>query len=526
MKRADELLESDPPRIRFSEINLHAVTGDRATFDRVHKRYFERLNTLYLAYLISEDEKYLPELTDTLWNILNFESWAYPVHIPANASLDKRRRFLAICSTRAGRDIAEIIYYIGDKLPELVVKRAKAELKYRIIDSYAEYDWPFETVKHNWASVCICGVLCVYLQFATEEEIEKQLPRMMKVADLYLEGYEDDCCCSEGVSYWYYGFSNFLIFATMLRDYTNGKINYFDNPKVKKIAMFQHRVRLNERDAVTFSDAMGIGYKVPRYLNHILKTNYPDYPLAENEPLTEAITESRNLFWTDPDFTSQEIKFSNDIFENVQWFMYYGKEYAVGAKAGHNNEFHNHNDVGSFMISKNDVISFFDAGPGKYTKQYFAPDIRYTIMNCSSLGHSVPIINGQAQKEGNRGICDIYALDREGHFAFEMKKAYIVDTLASLKREFNCNEDYFTLTDTYKFTETPTALVERFVSRLPITYENGVVKSGNSIIEFNADEFDVSVSELPAGGSVKVIYHVDFAPKTLNKVMTFTFKFI
>ena len=289
----------------------------------------------------------------------------------------------------------------------------------------------------------------------------------------------------------------------------------------------------NQGDYITASHYFTTYYNT--YLDHILKANYPDYPIVDNTPLTKAIGaspmedrgDSRSLFWVNPDYVGEKIKFENDIFENVQWFMYHGKEYAVGAKAGHNNEFHNHNDVGSFMISKNGVISFYDAGPGIYNKQYFAPETRYTIMRCSSLGHSAPIVNGQAQKEGNRGICDIYALDKDGHFSFDMKNAYVVDTLTLLKREFNCNEDYFTITDTYEFTEAPTALVERFVSREPVILEDGVIKTGNSILVFDSDVVDAVTGSFSAQeGSKTIIHHVDFKPKKLDKNMSFTFKFM
>ncbi len=535
LRRADALLEKDPPRIRFSHIHLYATTGDRGTFEQVYFHYLERMNTLYLAYLISEEEKYLTELSDTIWNICNFESWTLPAHISEADTVARRRNFIALFSAAAAASMSEILYFIGDKLPELVVRRAKAEIQYRTIDSYAKNHCPFEHVKHNWAPVCTCAVFCTYLYLATDEEIEAQLPRMIKTMDNYIDGYMDDCCCSEGLSYWCYGFTNLIVFASMLKDYTDGKINYFDNPKVKKIAMFRHRVRLSEKDSVMFSDGVGIGYKIPRYLDHILKANYPDYPLTENDPPMQAVGaspmeergDSRSLFCVNPDFVGEKIKFENDIFENVQWFMYHGKDYSVGAKAGHNNEFHNHNDVGSFMLSKGGVISFYDAGPGIYNKQYFAPETRYTIMRCSSLGHSAPIINGEAQKEGNRGICDIFALDREGHFAFDMKKAYVVDTLELLKREFNCNEDYFTITDTYEFSEMPSALVERFVSREPVRLEDGVIKTGNSTLVFDSDALVATTGSFSAQeGSKSVIHHVDFTPKKLDKNMSFTFKFI
>ena len=524
--KADQMLLTEPPRIRFSKMHLYVTTGDRDQYEADYFAYFTRLDALYLAYIITEDEKYLPELADTIWNICDFESWARPAHVNETASIAARRRHLALCSTGACGQLAEAVYFLQDKLPELVVRRAKAEIKYRAIDAFAEKKPPFCYVQHNWAAVCVAPMLCTYLYFATDEEIEAQLPAMIQTADNYLSGFGKDGCCTEGVGYWGFGFSEFLIFATMLKDYTDGKINYFDNPIVKKIAMFPYRVRLNKNDAPAFSDSTGIGYKVSKNIAHILKANYPDYPILENEPLTTA-GGSRLLFCTNPDYeVTDRVELENAIFEKEQWFIYHGKDYAVGAKAGHNDEFHNHNDVGSFAVSKKEVVSFFDPGGSSiYDRQYFAPETRYKNMLCSSRGHSTPIINGEEQKEGNRGICELHAI-RENRFTFDMKNAYVVDTLSSLVRDFDCNEEYFTLTDTYKFTEAPTALAERFVSRLPITLDNGVIKSGEATIVFDNDKFDVSFGSYDVTSKITgVIYYVDFIPKSLDRQMSFTFKF-
>ncbi len=526
IENAENYLLTEPPRIKFSDIHLYVVTGERYVYQEKYFNYFERMNTLFWAYLITDDDKYLPELADIIWNICDFEAWTVPAHVSENASIESRRKFIALFSARAGRDIAEILYFIGDKLPELVVRRAKAELRYRIIDSFAEMEHGFCKVKHNWAAACVSCVLCTYLYMATDEEIEAQMPRMIQIAENYLSGFQDDCCCSEGVWYWGFGFYSFLVFATMLKDYTDGKINYFDNPKVKRIAMFPYRVRLNENDMVMFADSKGIGYKVARHVAHILKTNYPDYPIVNNPPPEDAPYDTRALFWTNPDFVGEKIELRNEQFEDAQEFIHHGNNYSVGAKAGHNDEFHNHNDVGSFMVSKNNEITFCDPGIGAYSKQYFAPETRYTHMICSSLGHSCPIINGEEQRVGNRGACELYAID-EDNFAFDMKNAYVVDTLSSLKREFNCRDEYFTLTDTYEFSETPTSLAERFVSREPITFEGGVIKSGDSTIIFDNDAFDFNIDSAYVNGEVvKTIYYVDFTPKNLCKNMTFTFKFI
>ena len=46
-----------------------------------------------------------------------------------------------------------------------------------------------------------------------------------------------------------------------------------------------------------------------------------------------------------------------------------------------------------------------DLGAGEYTKEYFH-DGRYRILCNNSFGHSVPVIDGEGQKEGGGIFCN------------------------------------------------------------------------------------------------------------------------
>ena len=73
------------------------------------------------------------------------------------------------------------------------------------------------------------------------------------------------------------------------------------------------------------------------------------------------------------------------------------------AKGGHNNEQHNHNDVGSFILSYNGTPVLLDVGVGTYTRETFSKE-RYTIWTMQSNYHNVPLINGVAQRQGHHFI--------------------------------------------------------------------------------------------------------------------------
>jgi hypothetical protein len=70
-------------------------------------------------------------------------------------------------------------------------------------------------------------------------------------------------------------------------------------------------------------------------------------------------------------------------------------------KGGHNEESHNHNDVGSFIVYRNGKPVLIDAGVGTYTRQTFSKD-RYKIWSMQSLYHNLPSFGGVGQHNGLR----------------------------------------------------------------------------------------------------------------------------
>ena len=535
-ERADHYTVTEPPVMKFSKLHLFVKNGNREIYERDHEEYETRLVTLLLAYLITEDEKYIEPLADIMWNICDFETWSIPAHVPETLTTEQRRCNLDLCSCIMGYRLSEIVYLIGDKLPELVVKRVKSEVKYRVIDAFKDADkekrYFWLTGTNNWAAVCIAGVLCSYLYLATDEEIEAQLPRMTEIADNYLRGFEDDGCCTEGYAYWNYGFSFFCVFAKMLADYTDGRINYFERDKVRKIAMFQQNILLNDKQCLSFSDG-GLSFEPYIWLSHFLKKIYPEMQLPSlpdkcviaysTAPLKSGAP-IRYLFWTDPSLLGESLTPKSHIFENAEWFLHHGKNYALGAKAGHNDEFHNHNDVGSFSFSKCGIVTFCDPGGGEYTADYFSEN-RYSIFITSARAHSVPIINGAYQSFGKREGGVIIA--DENRFKFSMKGGYEIDSLTSLTRDFECLEDGVRLTDIFDFSEHPTSVTERFVSLLPIEEKDGKLLCGDSSLSYDKDSFDLCFgSELVSrkGGIKETVYYVDLTHKAPKKRIELVFE--
>lgn len=524
-KRAAQYLESDPPRVKFSDIHLFVTTGDRSKFQSVYSNYQSRMEHYFFMLLLDGDESYIAPLADIIWNICDFESWSIPAHISEDAPEERRKTSLDLCSTILAFTLAEVLYYVGDRLPALVYKRARYELRYRLIDSYAKNDdyW-WMRVKSNWASVCIGATLCTYLYAAEKEEIDAQIPRMIETARCYLAGFDDEGCCMEGYSYWNYGFSFFCLFASMLRDYTDGEIDLFKDPKVHRIALFQQSIAINDTQCVSFSDCP-TSFRPANWLSHFLKNEYPDIEIPSIPPSTSG-ARLRYILWQDPALANCKMHPKSRIFREAQWFIYRGDRYNFACKAGHNNEQHNHNDVGSFLISKNGKVTFCDPGSGEYTRQYFSNE-RYDIIACSSRGHSVPIINGEYQVTGNKKSQVFTETDKR--YAFSMENAYAVPSLVSLRRDLTMEDEGVALVDTYEFSETPESITERFVSLTEPKHDgDGRVKCGDTVLCFDPSLLELSIGSEPIVRSpscTETVWLVDLKVKHPEKSFALSFSF-
>ncbi len=523
LKKAEEYLAVPPPQIKFTDLHAFVVTGDRSAYEKAYNEYGSRVSVFFMAYMVSSDDKYIDPLSNAIWNICDIETWGLPAHVPESASIQGRREFLELVSCSHGGRFGEILKVMEDKLPELVARRLRAEIRERVVESYLKNDYGWKRSESNWAAVCAAGVLGAFLYVATPEEIEKAIPSLCQVAESFLRGFDDEGCCKEGYSYWHYGFSSFCAFAEMLKNYTEGKIDYFKLPKVHEIAKFQENISINDTECVRFSDC-GAAFRPDPVLSQFLKTVYPDVQIPSlSSP--KRVLNFREMLWLNSALKDSEFAPTSRTYHENQWFIHRGAVYNFACKAGCNSEPHNHNDVGSFMISMDNAVTFTDIGTGIYTRQYFGAE-RYECLEPSSRSHSVPIINGKYQVTGKERST-IY-IDSEHEYAFSMENAYSDDTLKSLKRHFVCGDDMLTLTDTYEFTEAPISVVERFVTLREPTLEEGKIKVGATVLEYDPCVFDVSMTTEESVRSVKLtetVYMVDLTVKKPSKEFSVSVKF-
>ena len=71
----------------------------------------------------------------------------------------------------------------------------------------------------------------------------------------------------------------------------------------------------------------------------------------------------------------------------------------LAAKAGHNGESHNHNDVGNFIVYADGNPVLIDLGTEEYTAKTFSPR-RFELWYLQSQYHNCPTVRGVLQHDG------------------------------------------------------------------------------------------------------------------------------
>lgn len=473
--------------LSYSYWKIFYESGSRAEYEGM---YFSRRGELCccaILYLIYNDKKYLDRLEDVIWAVCDEYSWALPAHLKEEDSVEYQQIYIDIFAAETAQTLSEIYNLLVDELSVLIKRRIKKEMNRRIFDSFESQRFFWDSITNNWAPVCAGCVGMAYMYMAPER-FKVSENRILGIMNNYLSGYGDDGICSEGLSYWNYGFGYYVYFADMLYEFTNGKTDILKYDKIKNIACFQQNVFIRKNITASFSDSAMTEKYSPALTCYLAKRfNEVVIPKAEYAKLPSEdtcfrfATIIRGFAWTEPINTkaSQPHETMN-YFKSYNWYINRRERYSFALKGGNNAESHNHNDLGSFIIADDSGQLLADIGGGEYTKDYFDDAKRYNYLCNASFGHSVPIIDGGGQLTGKECSAFITAYDKNS-VELEIKNAYKTQTV--IKRKFYFDKACVKIDDEYSFADRERHdIQERFISIIKPEIINKSVKIGGSII--------------------------------------------
>ncbi|MBV1852916.1 heparinase II/III family protein [Catellatospora tritici] len=478
--------DGDPmPELSYSAYRDFFDTGNRIRYER---RYFRRRARLAAraAQALLDPATDLGPLADTLWSVCDEYTWALPAHVRPDGD---PTRCLDLFAAETAHTLAETVAALRDRLDPRVADRVRAEVDRRVFAPFTEaLPLSWEGSGNNWEAVCAGAVGMAALALlgdapAQSSRLAAMLDRSRRAMDRYLAGFGDDGGCAEGVDYWVYGFGYFTYFAEALRAHTGEDL--MAAPKVRQIAAFPHRAALGAGAHVPFSDASERPW-LPAGLLTRLAERFGTPPARVIPSLHDDHCYrwghlSRTLAWFRPieaPAATEPVSFLPDL----GWVIQRGR-FAFAAKGGHNDEPHNHNDLGHFILHTHGESVLDDLGAGEYTADYFGPR-RYDSLQPSARGHSVPVIDGQAQLPGPHRAARIlrYATDGDTTcFDLDLTTAYEVAGLRSLIRRFRWSPvGRLELVDEI-VVERPLRVEEMFISRRRPSFTPGTADWGGLV---------------------------------------------
>ncbi len=500
--------------LNYSYAKLYHLDGNRVKFQDM---YFERRKRLMILQVLAvADDTYIEDLEEIISAICDEYTWVVPAHTHSEIDL---------FSAETAMYLAETVYVLQDKLSKDIRERVYRSVENKIVKIYenvGRFHW--ENFMNNWMAVCGCGIGLAYL-YLFPERFDLVKERILNTVNCYIKALDCEGYCNEGYSYWVYGFGFFCLFYDVYEQLTGEHASVLDSEIIKKTLQYGQNAILDETVFLPFADGGSKGEHdeavilstVERMFDINLYINGNELLCPSNQALGYRV-----LAFLHRTHTPKDKKEETIYYKESQVFIRQNGNYVFTVKGGHNHEFHNHNDVGAFSIIQDGKQYIADIGVGEYTKQYFTDEKRYEIFTCSSLSHSVPIVDNQAQTWGREYYGEIVSQD-ERSITIDIAKAY-KDSATKLLVEYRTEREGVIVT--YRCDGIKEKVIFRFISFIePRIIENRVFIDTMEITTSLAVCPKISKREYAKYlGKAGVAYTIDYElNKTGNIVASFSF---
>jgi hypothetical protein len=467
VSEAERLLAQPIPELTDELYLDYSRTGNRSRYERVLGRRYSRLPRLALAECSENRGRFLPAIEEAIRAICADKTWVYPAHDGSLRNFKGLTTEIDLHVAAASWNLATADYWLGEKLSPETRKLIRSELERRTFTPFTGMVTKSEpplwwlTTTNNWNAVCLAGVTGSALAVIDSRERRAFFAASAeKNIQNFLSGFTPDGYCSEGVGYWNYGFGHYVMLAETLRQATGGKLDLFELPQIKQITLFGHRMEIAPGVYPAFADcSVGTRPQVPlmAFLSRRLGWGLREY---EQRGLLLSVGPSSSLFdlglfsFTNSATETPPAEPRRPVHELRDWFPDAGilicrpapdqkNALAVALKGGHNAEHHNHNDVGSYLVTLGRSTPLVDPGAEVYTARTFSSR-RYESNVLNSFGHPVPRVAGKLQQTGRSAAAKVLKTEfteQKDTIVLDLSAAYEVKELKGLRRTFVFSRD-------------------------------------------------------------------------------------
>lgn len=458
-------------------------TGDRSAMESRQGANRGAMITLMLAELAEGKGRFTDQLMNGAWLAAEQTSWVLSAHQSRQASgralPDAREQLIDLGSARYGSIIALTYHFfhsLFDEIDSSVSVAIEAAIKRNILDPFLDEqenaaNWwlGFTRTKesdivNNWNPWCNAEVaLCFLLMEKDQARLDAAMDKSIRSIAEFTSYIKQDGACEEGPSYWGAACGKLYDWMQVLYDASEGGYDRFQDPLFVKMVEYVSRSYIGDGYVVNFADAAARGVNPPELMwrcgnacgskevcdfallclgdNAKGRFRYPSVPTNDsmralmsvyyNKYIREAVDSLNVLIDNGARYEDVCAGLRSDVpaatwYPETEFAFIRGQQgWFFAGKGGHNNESHNHNDIGSCILFIRNIPVLCDAGVGTYTKQTFGAG-RYDIWTMQSDWHSLPMINGSSQVYGRefkaRNIsCDLAS----GTLSMDISGAYM-----------------------------------------------------------------------------------------------------
>lgn len=409
----------------------YKFNGNRTNYEGAANARRRALGNLMKAELLEDKGRFIPQIINGLWLILEESTWVSPAHLPSQKlGIGLPHAEDPYIDLGAGRQAVEValayffFHEAFDKVSKQINVRIRHELERRIIQPYLERDdywWMtfHQTFVNNWNIWINTNVLKTFLLIEEDSNrLEQGLQKIMLSADKFVDFYPEDGACEEGPSYWMHAGGELGMMLNWLRDVSSDRISFADVPKMKNIGMYILNTHITGNRYINFADANAIENVSPLKVWNFYEL-FGDPKFGQFAAYLAAAKNHRPARYALPELLEYAVvrdslntKSSHFVpnhkfyYESLGQVIFNNKTKKYGdvffsVIGSHNDVSHNHNDVGSYMLYYNGAPVLIDVGVGTYNAQTFSSR-RYELWNMQSQWHNLPVINGVQQKEGKK----------------------------------------------------------------------------------------------------------------------------
>lgn len=406
--------------------------GNRSDFEAPHAARRARLAELVLAECVENRGRFLDAIADGAWLICEETFWGGAAH------LFMQQRGLGLPDVTeptfdlgAGETAALLAwthYLLGARLDfvhPMIRERIKLEIDRRVLTPCLERDdfwwmgWHRDNRPvNNWNPWCCSTWLaCVLLLETDPDRRVRAVHKIMRILDIFIDHQPADGGCDEGPAYWARAAGSLFECLDLLHTATNGGVNIYCEPLIREMARFVQRTHAAGLWFVNFADApVRPGtesvtlFMFGRAIGDPAMTSFASWLFQErkNSQLGGSMSRALPRLWLDAELNDPAARpplYRDCWLPELQVMVARDRAgssdgFFLAAKGGHNEESHNHNDVGTFVVYLDGWPLLIDIGVETYTAKTFDARYRYDIWTMQSQWHNLPTVNGELQKNG------------------------------------------------------------------------------------------------------------------------------